>query len=241
MSTVGSHIWHDLECGAYVEDLALWRTLAAEHGDPVLDIGAGTGRIALDLARRGVRVTALDRDPELLAELRRRGEGLPLDTVEADAREFALGRRFPLCIVPMQTIQLLDGRAGRAAFLTCARAHLEPGGALAIALADELEPYETMPGGPSPLPDIRELDGVVYASLPTAVRLDGDGVILERRREVISTDGTRSVQDNTIRLDRLEPDQLEAEADAVGLAVVARAQIPFTAEYVGSTVVILGA
>jgi SAM-dependent methyltransferase len=241
MSTVGRYIWHDLECGAYVEDLALWRTLAAEHGEPVLDVGAGTGRTALDLARRGVRVTALDRDPELLAELRRRGEGLPLDTVEADAREFALERRFPLCIVPMQTIQLLDGRAGRSAFLFCARRHLEPGGALAIALADELEPYETVPGGPTPLPDIRELDGVVYASLPTAVRLDGDGFILERRREVITTDGTRSVQDNTIRLDRLEADQLEAEADAVGLAVVGRVQVPFTAEYVGSTVVILGA
>ncbi len=121
MSTVGSYIWHDLECGAYAEDLGLWRALVDAHGEPVLDVGAGTGRIALDLARRGARVTALDRDPELLAELRRRGEGLPLDTVEADAREFALGRRFPLCIVPMQTIQLLDGPAGRAAFLTCAR------------------------------------------------------------------------------------------------------------------------
>jgi SAM-dependent methyltransferase len=240
MSGVGSFIWHDLECGAYVEDLALWRTLAVEHRDPLLDLGAGTGRIALDLARRGVRVTALDRDPELLAELRRRGEGLPLDTVAADAREFSLGRPFPFCIVPMQTIQLLDGAAGRAAFLTCARAHLEPGGALAIALADELEPYETVPGGPSPLPDIRELDGVVYASRPTAVREDGDGFILERRREVVTADGTRSVQDNTTRLDRLGPAQLEAEADAVGLAVVGRAQIPFTAEYVGSTVVILG-
>ena len=41
-----SVIWHDLECGAYAEDLPLWRALAAEHGDPVLDVGAGTGRVS---------------------------------------------------------------------------------------------------------------------------------------------------------------------------------------------------
>ena len=51
-------IWHDLECGGYVEDLTLWQSLADEQGDPVLDVGAGTGRVALALARRGHRVTA---------------------------------------------------------------------------------------------------------------------------------------------------------------------------------------
>ena len=70
-----SVIWHDLECGAYAEDLPLWRALAAEHGDPVLDVGAGTGRVTLDLARAGHRVTALDRDPELLDALAQRASG----------------------------------------------------------------------------------------------------------------------------------------------------------------------
>ncbi len=48
--------WHDLECGGYAIDLELWRELAAQAGGPVLDVGAGTGRVALDLARGGVAV-----------------------------------------------------------------------------------------------------------------------------------------------------------------------------------------
>ena len=50
-----SVIWHDLECGGYAEDLALWRELAMRHGGPVLDVGAGTGRTAIMLARAGHR------------------------------------------------------------------------------------------------------------------------------------------------------------------------------------------
>ena len=71
-------IWHDIECGTYAEDLALWRSLAAEHGDPVLDVGAGTGRVALDLAGAGYRVRALDRDPALIEALQHRLHLSPL-------------------------------------------------------------------------------------------------------------------------------------------------------------------
>src|SRR5436309_5236275 len=109
--------------------------LAAKHGDPVLEIGAETGRVAIDLARRGHRVTALDHDAELQAELSRRAKGLELATVLADARAFELDQRFALCLMPMQTIQLLGGLDGRRACLECARDHLEKGGVLAAALA----------------------------------------------------------------------------------------------------------
>ena len=61
--------WHDVECGGYRADLPLWRELARAEAGPVLDVGAGTGRVALDLARAGHSVTALDREPELLDAL----------------------------------------------------------------------------------------------------------------------------------------------------------------------------
>jgi SAM-dependent methyltransferase len=235
-----SVIWHDLECGAYAEDLPLWRQLAAEHGDPVLDVGAGTGRVALDLAQRGHRVTALDSDPELIAELDRRAAGLPVSTIVADARRFELDERFPLIILPMQTIQLLGGEPGRHEFLACARGALVPGGAVAIAITDKLELYNPDDGLPIPLPDMRELDGVVYSSQPTAVRELDDAYVLERLRETISRHGERTTEHDVVRIDRLSPATLEREAGAAGLTPMGRRLIPETGDHVGSVVVILG-
>jgi SAM-dependent methyltransferase len=234
-------IWHDVECGGYAEDLSLWRSLTTEHGDPVLDVGAGTGRIALDLARRGHDVVALDHDQALVAELDRRAAGLNVTAVAGDARDFELGRQFALCIVPMQTVQLLGGRAGRRAFLECARRHLRPGGLVAVAIAPQLELFEVVDGGLAPLPDIREVDGVVYSSLPTAVRADREGFLLERRRERISASGSRSVQQDVIRLDRLSGHELESEGRAAGLQPAGRAEVAATDDHVGSEVVLLRA
>jgi SAM-dependent methyltransferase len=245
MSTV---VWHDVECGAYVEDLPLWRSLAAEYGDPVLDVGAGTGRVTLDLARAGYRVTALDRDPDLLSALdarlgdNRRIARVIYQTVVADAREFDLGeRRFPLVIVPMQTIQLLGGPEGRASFLRCARRHLVTGGVLAVAIAEVLDLYEVVDGMPMPLPDVREIEGVVYSSQPTAVRADRGGFVLERRRETVGLAGEMTVEENVIRLDRLTMRGLEREGVAAGFERGGRAHVPATEDYSGSEVVVLRA
>ena len=234
-------IWHDIECGGYCEDLPLWRDLAREHGDPILEVGAGTGRVSMDLARCGHAVTALDRDEELLAALADRAAGMTLETVLADARSFTVNRRFALCLVPMQAIQLLGGVEGRAAFLRCARAHLSPGGVLAAALTDVVDTYEVTAGGPAPLPDVRELDGVIYASRPTAVRRQRDRFVIERVREIIATDGARVVKENRIALQRLGASDLEREGRAAGFRKLSREHIPATADYVGSQVVVLGA
>lgn len=234
-----SVVWHDIECGSYAADMALWRQLADTREDPVLDVGAGTGRITLDLAGHGHRVTALDRDPELLAELGRRAAGLEVTTAVADARGFELGERFPLIIVPMQTIQLLGGEQGRLEFLACAERHLAPEGIVAVAISEMLELYSSDQGSLVPVPDIRELDGVVYSSQPTAVREDSDGFVLERLRETISPRGERTVEHDVIRLDRLSADTLEREGQTARLMSAGRTVIPPTPDHVGSVVVML--
>jgi SAM-dependent methyltransferase len=234
-----SVIWHDIECGAYGADVPVWQSLAQASGGPVLDVGAGTGRIALELARHGHPVVALDRDPALLAELSRRAADLEIETVVADARDFELGREFGLIIVPMQTIQLLGGPSGRAQFLECVRRHLEPGGLVAIAISEQLELYDAEAGHGAPLPDIRELEGVVYSSQPTAVRQDHGGFVLERRRETIDGSGHRSVEQDVIRIDALIADELEREGAAAGLRAAGRSEVAPTSDHVGSVVVML--
>jgi SAM-dependent methyltransferase len=234
-------IWHDLECGGYTEDLAFWRALADSTGGPVLDVGAGTGRTALELARAGHSVVAIDLNDELLEQLRERAQGLDVTTLVADARAFGLGSDFALCIVPMQTIQLLGGPEGRASFLDCAAFHLAPGGVLAVAIADVLELFEVTDGAAGPLPDLGEIDGVVYSSRPVAVRADGDGFVLERTRETVTAAGERTVERDLIRLDRVDAETLEAEGRAAGLRPASRMEISPTRAYVGSTVVMFRA
>lgn len=231
-------IWHDVECGRYNADLPLWRALAEEEQGPILDVGAGTGRVTLDLARRGHRVVALDREPAFLGALRVRAGALPVETVVADAAGFVLpGRRFGLIIAPMQTVQLL-GAAGRAAFLAAARAHLSPDGLVACALADEMEAFDRDQVD-LPLPDVGIVDGVSYYSQPVALRDIGDRMAIERVRTVVTQAGQRSASDDVIHLDKVTPAQVEAEAQAFGLWPRAARVIPPTDEHVGTTVVLL--
>jgi cyclopropane fatty-acyl-phospholipid synthase-like methyltransferase len=236
-------VWHDVECASYAADLELWRGLAAERGGELLDIGAGAGRVALDLAALGHDVTALDSDPALVAALgsRARERGLRVRTSVADARSFELGRRVSVAIAPMQVAQLLGGETGRAAMLRRVHAHLGQGGVLAAALAD---PFEGVPEEYSlpPLPDVREEAGWVFSSTPVAVRPEGDSTAIDRLRQAVSPDGELTEAMTTIVLDRVFPDDLEAEAEELALfRALPRRSVPETDGYVGSTVVVLEA
>jgi SAM-dependent methyltransferase len=236
--TAAAVIWHELECGTYVEDLALWRRLACEADGPVLDVGAGTGRVTLDLARRGHTVTALDLDAELLGRLEDDAGGLDVRTVAADARDFALESTFALCVVPMQTIQLLGGPLGRCGFLTRVARHLRPGAVLAVAITDELELFDADDDRViAPLPDVCERDGIVYCSRPTAIRERDGGFVLERRRETVTATGDLTVELDEIALDRIAAETLEREGAEAGLTPAGRTVVPATEDYVASVVV----
>ena len=101
--------------------------------------------------------------------------------------------------------------------------------------------FRDLPSAAAPLPDMCELDGVVYSSHPTAVRAEPDGYALERRRETVTVEGGRSVVRDLIHLDRLTGPELEQEAAAVGLTALEPRTIPPTEDHVGSEVVILRA
>ena len=237
---VSEHVvWHDVECGAYDADLELWRALALTADGPVLDVGAGTGRVALRLAAAGCDVTALDRDAELLAVLAGRAgrAGLEVETVVADAADFRLDRRYGLIAVPMQTLQLLPGEAGRAEFFASAAVALAPGGLLAAAIADALEAFDELAALPAP--DVMEVEGRDFISQPVAVRELPGRVRIERIRQIVTEDGERSSADDAIDLYSLDAETVAAEAAPHGLTALRSLEIPPTEDYVGATVVLL--
>ena len=234
MNDADAVIWHDLECGGYSADLPHWLALATSQAGVVLDVGAGTGRVALALAQAGHAVVALERDAVLAAELERRAAGLPVEVLCSDACSFALPAAVALAIVPMQTIHLFSDRP---AFLRCARRALAPGGLLAVALLGEgIEPFEL-----ELEPDAVQIDALRYESTPTALRRDGGGaVLLERRRSRIAADGSRTAAIDLTRLAACDGATLAAEARTAGFASLESIVIAPTIEHVGSEIVCLG-
>jgi SAM-dependent methyltransferase len=230
-------IWHDVECGAYGADLALWEEMAAAADGRVLELGCGTGRVALHLARRGHEVVGLDHEEELLATLAERGAGLGLETVLDDAREFALDRPVALVLAPMQVLQLLPGPADREACLRRVADSLQPGGRFAAAILERMPEPEDVP---PPLPDVRDVDGWVYSSLSVEAAFGPGEIYIRRLRQIVSPTGELSEEPNEIRIATFPAAQLEQEGLAVGLAPVRRLEIPPTDIHVGSTVVVLG-
>jgi SAM-dependent methyltransferase len=231
-------IWHDVECGAFDADLPLWAELAQASTGPLLELGCGSGRVALHLARLGHRVTAIDSDPALVDALRARAaeEGLEVAARAADAADFELEASFALILAPMQLIQLLDGAGARAACLRACASHMASGACLALAIV------EGVPTGvpPSPLlPDVREHEGWVYSSLPLVARHEGAALLVERLRQVVDPEGHLTETRDTVRLQTLSAGRLEEEARSVGLRPIDRRWIEPTSSHVGSTVVVL--
>lgn len=241
-------VWHDLECGGYRADLPLWRELAnrsrrpGTHAAEVLDLGAGSGRVALDIARAGHRVTALDLDPLLLDALRDRAGDLPVRAVRGDARDFALGARgFDLCLVPMQTLQLLRGPRERRALFERAREHLRAGGLLACAIVRDVEEFDGRDGGPAPAPDRVEVGSALYTSRPVRVRRMGGRLRIERERSIRRRgDATRPRRPelDVVELELVTPERLGRELRAVGLEPLPLREIPETSDHAGSEVVL---
>ena len=132
-------IYYDFVHQGLPGEVEFYTGLAAKERLDTLELGCGTGRIALPMAMSGVAVTGLDLSRNMLHLCREKLRALgPLSgnlyLLQADMRDFALGRRFPLIVMPYRTFMHLLTPAEQVRCLECVREHLSGEGRFVLNL-----------------------------------------------------------------------------------------------------------
>jgi SAM-dependent methyltransferase len=219
---------YDLDLVDDPGDLDLYLALADRADGPVLELAAGTGRLAIPLAEAGHLVTGVDLDPAMLDRARRRSRGTAgadrLTLVEADLVGLHLpdAGRFGLAFIALNSLLVLATRAAQAAALKALADHLAPGG---LAVVDVWLPDAE---------DLARFDGRIMLEWP---RLDPEtGAIVTKSDSALHDAASATVTLTTIfeeggqggptrrwvRRDRLRlvsADELREFAERAGLTI----------------------
>jgi len=125
---------YDAWCRSVLEDIPFYVDLAVRSGGPVLELGVGSGRVAVPTALAGVRVVGIDSSPAMLELARRRAKphNVDLRLLEADMRALPDLGTFALVTIPFRALLHLSSDEERRGLLTAVRDRLEPGGMLAF-------------------------------------------------------------------------------------------------------------
>jgi SAM-dependent methyltransferase len=121
-----------------LQDVAFYRDAAREFGDPVLELGCGTGRVTMALAEAGNRVTGLDLSERMLERAIRKRGALRVEPrervhlMQGDMTKFDLGEKFRVVIIPFRAFHHLLDLKQQMDCLECVRKHLMPGGRLVL-------------------------------------------------------------------------------------------------------------
>jgi SAM-dependent methyltransferase len=145
-----------LYAGLHDTDATVDCLAALADGGAVLELGVGTGRLAIPLAARGLDVHGIDGSAEMLAALAAKPGGDAVATTLGDFAETSLGRRFRLVVLAVNTIYALPDQGAQVRCFQRAADHLEPGGRFVV----EAWIPEPLPAGESLRPR-RLADGLM--------------------------------------------------------------------------------
>jgi SAM-dependent methyltransferase len=152
-------------------DVAFWKRLARAQDGPVLELGCGTGRITIPVARAGARIVGVDRSAPMLARARRRIRRLPhVGLIRADIRHLPFRRRvkFALVMAPYGILQSLTRERDLRDTIAAAAGVLRRGGLFAIDLVPDLPRW----GEYDRRVSLQGRRGARYVTLTESVRQD---------------------------------------------------------------------
>jgi len=140
--------FYDAENADKIDDLAMYSELAAEYGDPVLDVGCGTGRVMLYLAQAGCEVHGIDSEDAMLERARRKLDAMPdvrerVTFYHGDVLTFPLERRFKLALLPYNALMHFHDQETQLRLLRRMREWTDPAGLLVLDLPNAGETFAT--------------------------------------------------------------------------------------------------
>lgn len=126
--------FYDLEFADREHEIPFFLKQAKEVGGPVLEVGCGTGRITLPIARAGIEIAGLDISRPMLRRARQKAKAarLAISLLEQDCRQIKAGRKYALIFSATNAMQHLLDLDSVNAFLTSAKRALRPGGTLIL-------------------------------------------------------------------------------------------------------------
>ena len=130
------------------DDRFFFLDVVKKYGQPVLDVGCGTGRILLDFLQQGIDIDGVDNSPEMLARLKQKAEQLNLQPTiyQQEMDRLDLPRKYQTILVPSSSFQLLLDEALPPVAIRRFYEHLLPGGVLTMpfmTLWKEGDPLES--------------------------------------------------------------------------------------------------
>jgi ubiquinone/menaquinone biosynthesis C-methylase UbiE len=166
-------------------DRAFYLDVIRERGEPVLDVGCGTGRLLLDYLRLGIDVDGVDNSADMLAICRRKADraGLRPNLFLQPMEDLDLPRRYATIIVPSSSFQLVIDPADAVAALAGLRRHLEPGGTLAMPFIAMDAPHEEHWVREAELEDGSIVRRTASAIYDPATRLESTDDLYEQLRD----------------------------------------------------------
>lgn len=146
---------YDLVYNDFLDDIPFYLTQVKKYGEPVLELGCGTGRITIPLAEQGIKITGLDIADSMLAQAKRKSaeKGLDIEWIKSDCRDFNLNRKFNLIFIPFNSIAHFHDRKSIESCFACVKRHLADQGrfivdifnpALNVLIRDPSKRYPVM-------------------------------------------------------------------------------------------------